>query len=65
LNAQDHRLLKSYLDQQDIAPISSTPEAVGADPLGLDIREQQQIQRIHFVQPKESASALLQQVSCP
>jgi putative heme iron utilization protein len=65
LNAQDHRLLKHYLDQQGITPISSTPEAVGIDPLGLDIREAQQIQRIHFAQAKENASTILQQITSP
>ena len=62
LNAHQNDLLKRYMDQQGIAPESSPLEAVGADPLGLDIRQGEHLHRLHFEQPQHNKTDFLKQV---
>ena len=62
LNAHNHQLLNHYLQKQANLHLSSSVEAVGADPLGLDLREGENLRRIHLDQPYESSTELLKMV---
>ena len=62
LNAHQNDLLKRYMDQQQITAESSHLEAIGADPLGLDIRQGEHLRRLHFEQPRQNKTDFLKQV---
>ncbi|MEW8625454.1 MAG: pyridoxamine 5'-phosphate oxidase family protein [Candidatus Thiodiazotropha sp.] len=62
LNAHNRQLLNHYLDKQGISRNSSAVEAVGADPQGVDIRDGDDLRRIHAQQSCNSVDELLQMI---
>ncbi|MES9850850.1 MAG: pyridoxamine 5'-phosphate oxidase family protein [Candidatus Thiodiazotropha sp. L084R] len=62
LNGHNHQLLNRFLQQQGIDPSSSSTQAVGADPLGLDFREGQNLRRIHIAQACETVTEFMQRI---
>ncbi|MEL0584489.1 MAG: pyridoxamine 5'-phosphate oxidase family protein [Candidatus Thiodiazotropha sp. (ex. Lucinoma kazani)] len=61
LNAHDHGLLKGLADPLKIT-VTSSIEAVGVDPYGLDVRLGQNLQRLHFKQRFNHTTELLQHI---
>ncbi len=62
LNAHDHSLLYRYLQHRKLPTDGSDVEAVGIDPLGMDIRLGKQLQRLPFAQRSPVADELLSQI---
>lgn len=62
LNAHKHQLLIRFLEKHRVSTTVHPPEAVGADPAGLDIREGQVLRRIHLDQPCEGATEFLEKI---
>jgi heme iron utilization protein len=62
LNAQDHNLLQRYLLHRKLPTNGAVIEAVGIDPLGMDIRLGQKLQRLPFTQHSPIANELLNQI---
>jgi putative heme iron utilization protein len=58
LNAHDHHLLRGYLEHNKIL-LSSSIQAVGADPSGFDVRQGDGLMRIHFDNPVTDESGFL------
>ncbi|MEJ2692465.1 MAG: pyridoxamine 5'-phosphate oxidase family protein [Candidatus Thiodiazotropha sp.] len=61
LNSRDHDLLNRFLAHRGI-PFTVTPNAVGADPSGLDIRLGDSLTRIHFQSPLDDEQTFISQL---
>ncbi|MCG7961613.1 MAG: hypothetical protein N0E54_02785, partial [Candidatus Thiodiazotropha taylori] len=62
LNAHNNQLLIQYLGKRGLQSNPAGVEAVGADPMGLDIREGDNLRRVHAHQPCESVDDFLQMI---
>jgi putative heme iron utilization protein len=62
MNAHDHHLLQRYLEKQGAAQEFAKPEAVGADPQGVDIRDGQILKRLQLQTSCDSVTQFLQQI---
>ncbi|MET0049886.1 MAG: pyridoxamine 5'-phosphate oxidase family protein [Candidatus Thiodiazotropha sp.] len=62
LNAKGQNLLRRYLHQREIPANAVLIEAVGIDPLGLDIRMEHKLQRLTFPQGLSSSADFLSQI---
>ncbi|MCG7914964.1 MAG: CREG family protein [Candidatus Thiodiazotropha weberae] len=62
LNAHNHQLLIQYLGKRGFPSNPAGVEAVGADPMGLDIRDGDNLRRVHAQQACESVDDFLQMI---